>query len=440
MLIQFTVGNYRSIREEVTLNMTAVKHIKEFADENMFIAGRYSLLKSAVLYGANASGKSNVFNALGFFKWFTINSFKETQLDDEIDVTPFKLHTDYQDKPSSFEGSFLIDGIKYRYGYEVDRKRVRTEWLLKADKTKEQPLFVRDQDEIEVYKGFVEGEHLEGKTRDNALFLSVVSQFNGKISGDIIKWFKGFNIISGLTDRNYEGFTADLINDNNKSAKEFLVRQIKDADLGISNIEVDKTEISKGNMPDNLPEEVGTMILEELKDRKGVMYSITTLHDIYSAEGNTTDTARFNFESEESEGTKKYFRLTGPILDTLVRGQVLVIDELDARLHPLLTQQIVQLFNSSETNPNNAQLIFATHDTNLLSACTFRRDQIWFVEKDRTGGSDLYSLAEYKLPKGKVRKDASFEQDYIKGRYGAIPFLGDFKALSTLTHGQKEED
>ena len=330
--------------------------------------------------------------------------------------------------------------LSIRYGYEVDRKRVRTEWLLKADKIKEQPLFVRDQDEIEVYKGFVEGEHLEGKTRNNALFLSVVSQFNGKISGDIVKWLKGFNVISGLTDRNYEGFTADLINDNNKSAKEFLIRQIKDADLGISNIEVDKIEISKGNMPDNLPEEVGTMVLEELKDRKGVMYSITTLHDIYSAEGKVTDTARFNFENEESEGTKKYFRLTGPILDTLIYGQVLVIDELNARLHPLLTQQIVQLFNSSETNPNNAQLIFATHDTNLLSACTFRRDQIWFVEKDHTGGSDLYSLAEYKLLRGKVRKDASFEQDYIKGRYGAIPFLGDFKALSALTHGQEKEN
>ena len=135
------------------------------------------------------------------------------------------------------------------------------------------------------------------------------------------------------------------------------------------------------------------------------------------------------FESQESEGSKKYFRLSGPIIDTLKGGKILVIDELDARLHPILTIEIVRLFNSKRSNPNNAQLIFATHDTNLLNAKVFRRDQIWFAEKDNEEATDIYSLVEYKLPRGKVRNDASFEKDYIQGRYGAVPFPGDFQSI-----------
>ena len=432
MLIQFTVGNYRSIREEVTLNMTAVKHIKEFVDENVFTAGRYSLLKSAVLYGANASGKSNIFDALAFFRWFTVNSSKETQLDDEINVVPFKLHADYADKPSSFEVSLLIEDVKYRYGYEVTREKVYAEWLLQSVKTKERVLFMRDSEGIEIHKEFAEGERLEEKTRDNALFLSVVSQFNGKIAGDIIKWFRNFNIISGLADHSYESFTAKLLKRN--KLKDLIIGSLKEADLGIAGIEVDEFEITEDMISDDLPKETAQRLKANLVGKTD--YRIHLLRE----EANSKEVIRLDFNTEESEGTKKFFRLLGPVYDTLALGRLLIIDELDARLHPLLTQLIVQLFNNKDINFKNAQLIFATHDTNLLSACTFRRDQIWFVEKDRAGGSDLYSLAEYKLPKGKVRKDASFEQDYIKGRYGAIPFLGDFKILPALTHGQKEED
>lgn len=429
MLIQFTVGNYRSIREEVTLNMTAVKHIKEYADDNVFTAGKYELLKSAVLYGANASGKSNILAAIGFFRRFVINSSRETQLNDEIEVTPFKLNADYESRPSSFEVSMLIEGVKYRYGCELDRKRVQTEWLLQATKVKETPLFVRDQSGIEIYKGFGEGERLEEKTRDNALFLSVVSQFNGKISGDIVRWFSNFNTISGLADYHYERFTAGLLRDDSK-IMDAIITSLQQADLGIAGVEIDEYEITDDMISSALPPEVAKRAREELVGKTD--YNIHILHE--HTDGKVAiNSKKFDF-SEESEGTKKFFRLLGPIFDTLALGRLLIIDELDARLHPLLTQHVVQLFNNKDINARNAQLIFATHDTNLLSACTFRRDQIWFVEKDRTGGSNLYSLAEYK-----VRKDASFEKDYIKGRYGAIPFLGDFNELATLTHGPEAE-
>ena len=159
------------------------------------------------------------------------------------------------------------------------------------------------------------------------------------------------------------------------------------------------------------------------------MSDISTIHNFYNDEGVSIGITKFNFYTQESEGSKKYFRLSGPIINTLIEGKILVIDELDARLHPILTAEIVRMFNSKATNTNNAQLIIATHDTNLLSAKTFRRDQIWFTEKDNAEATDLYSLVEYKLPRGKVRNDASFAKDYIRGRYGAIPFPGNFNSI-----------
>lgn len=425
MLIQFTVSNFLSVKESATLNMLAVKPIKEFEDENVFDVDRYSLLKSSVIYGANASGKSNILKAMGFFKWFAVNSAKETQVDENIDVTPFKLSTETESLPSSFEASFLVDGIKYRYGFDVDDESVKTEWLLFSTKIKEYPLFIRDGQMIEVFKEFKEGKGIEDKTRKNALFLSVVAQFNGEKSKSIIRWFNEFNMISGLADRHFEGFTASLLED--ERYKKLIMNLMSDADLGFKDINVLDVEITSESLPNNMPDELKSILLKETKGKRG--YDIETFHEKFDVEGNVESLVRFDFDDEESEGTKKYFRLAGPILDTLEDGGVIIIDELDARLHPSLTKSIVQLFNTPKVNRKNAQLIFATHDTNLLNACMFRRDQIWFTEKRRDASTDLYSLAEYKLERGKVRKDASFEKDYIKGRYGAIPYVGDFENL-----------
>ncbi len=425
MLLQFTLGNYKSIKDPTTLNMIAVNPIKEFSSENIINVDRYSFLKSAVIYGANASGKSNLLDGLNFIRWFVINSSKESQIDDEIEVEPFLLNKAVSKEPSSFELSFLINNAKYRYGVELNNEQVISEYLLKSTKIKENPLFIRDADGIEVFKEFKEGKGLEDKTRNNALFLSVVSQFNGQISGEIIKWFKSYNVISGLRDHRYEGFTASLFKD--EKLKKQIVDLITQADLGISEIEVNDFLISKDTLPDDMPDELKKTILKENEGSVG--YNIDTFHKVYDDNDQESGIAKFDFDDQESEGTKKFFRLAGPILDTLQKGKILVIDELDARLHPLLTRQIVRLFNSQKFNSKGAQLIFATHDTNLLSACTFRRDQIWFAEKDHFGSTEVYSLADYILPKGKVRKDASFEKDYMQGKYGAIPFLGNFNKL-----------
>ena len=234
--------------------------------------------------------------------------------------------------------------------------------------------------------------------------------------------FINFNIISGLEDRVFQNFSDNMFLRNSED-KASLMDLVRKADLGIRDINIKRQKITEETLPSEMPEDLKKV----LRDREGSI--ISTIHNVYDEQKNNVSNIVFDFESQESEGSKKYFRLSGPIIDTLKEGKILVIDELDARLHPILTIEIVKLFNSKRSNPYNAQLIFATHDTNILSANVFRRDQIWFAEKDNEESTDLYSLVEYKLPKGKVRNDASFEKDYIQGRYGAVPFPGDFQSI-----------
>jgi hypothetical protein len=436
MLIEFSVGNYRSFKETVTFSMVASKVTakdKKLDDNNVFnIDNELSLLKSAAIYGANASGKSNLAVALCFMQWFVLNSSKETQVAEVIDVEAFRLSTETVGEPSFFEIVFLLDGKRYRYGFEVDTQQVVSEWLFYVPKTRETKLFVRELDRFELSKRFKEGQGITDKTRNNALFLSVVAQFNGEIAKKILLWFsRTLNVISGLDDKTYRSYTVGYFDNKQYSAD--IIQFINKLDLGIDNIQIEKTPITEVSL---------TKVLGELSRRKSLLRSpeitletelpsqetsitaVKTVHRKYDTEGKQISLEVFDLDKQESEGTKKLFAFAGPILDTLRNGKVLVIDELDARLHPLITKAIIALFNSNETNPQNAQLIFMTHDTNLLNNKIFRRDQIWFTEKNKQGATDLYSLVEYK-----VRNDASFESDYIRGRYGAIPFIGDFRRL-----------
>jgi AAA15 family ATPase/GTPase len=423
MLINFTCGNFLSFKEEKTLSMLTATPVKEFQDENVFEADRYKLLKSAVIYGANASGKSNLLKAMMKMRKLVINSAKNSQKGEPLRIKTFQLSESSLKTPSKFEITFLVENKKYRYGFEADNKKVKSEWLFFSTKIKEEPLFLRKGEAIQVFNKFKDGRGLEERTRENALFLSVCAQFNVEIAGDILEWFADFNIISGLQDKHFQRFSEDMfLNDSN--AKMMITDFVKKADLGIQDINIKRLKVTDDILPSSMPSEIKQSLLKE------ELSNISTLHNMYDDEGNVSGKTHFDFDSQESEGSKKYFRLSGPILDTLKKGKILVIDELDARLHPILTAEIVRLFNSKETNPNNAQLIIATHDTNLLSAKIFRRDQIWFTEKDYTEATDLYSLVEYKLAgRGKVRNDASFEKDYFQGRYGAIPFPGDFKSI-----------
>ncbi|MDB9524761.1 ATP-binding protein [Oscillatoria sp. CS-180] len=423
MLIEFSVGNYRSFKERVTFSMVAANLVskdKSIDVNNTFdVDEELKLLRTAAIYGANASGKSNLARALSFMKWFMVNSSKETQSTDEISVEPFRLSTATEGKPSYFELAFLMDGQRYRYGFEVTQERVISEWLFYVPNIRETNLFERQIDAIKSSKVY-NADGLQKRTRSNALFLSVSAQFNVKLAEKILEWLTDkLNIISGLHDEAYLSYTVKCFVDNKNKLD--IVQLIKNLDLGISEIQVEQEDVTIDSLPGEMPDELKKIIV---KAGGGKATSIGISHQKFDADGNHKSIEEFDLASHESEGTKKAFALAGPIITALKEGEILIIDEFDARLHPLLSLAIVKLFNSREINPNNAQLIFMTHDTNLLSNKIFRRDQIWFAEKNRYSATDLYSLAEYK-----IRNDASFESDYIKGRYGAIPYIGNLNHL-----------
>lgn len=426
MLIEFSVGNFRSFKSPVTLSMVAAKinaKDKQIDVNNTIpVDEDLTLLSSAVIYGANASGKSNLISAINFMRRFVMNSSRESQTSEKIHTDLFRLCKGCETKPSFFQIVFILEGKKYRYGFEVNKEKVVSEWLFITLTRKETKIFVRDEEGIHISRNFKEGKGLELKTRSNALFLSVVAQFNGQISMQVLSWFGEIGIIFGLNDRGYKGFTLKCFEDDH--LRNQIINLVKRLDLGILDINSEKMKDDEAKifLPPDLPDDVRENVLKEFEADR---VKIKTLHNKFDEEGKLISAETFNLATNESEGTQKLFFLTGPLLVTMAKGRVLFIDELEARLHPLITASIIALFNSKETNPHNAQIIFTTHDTNLLSNKIFRRDQIWFTEKDHQGATHLYSLVEIK-----VRNDASFENDYIEGKYGAIPFIGDLQRIN----------
>jgi AAA15 family ATPase/GTPase len=417
MLIEFSVGNYRSFKERVTFSMVAANLVSQ--DKNLDINNVFavdeelSLVKSAAIYGANASGKSNLAKALQFMQWFMVNSSKETQSTEAIGVEKFKLSTETDNQPSFFEIVFLLDGQQHRYGFTANREKVVSEWLFYVPKTRETQLFSRQDRNFDIAKVY-KADGIAAKTRTNALFLSVSAQFNVEKSESILDWLTyQVNLISGLDDENLSTTVSCLIDKQHHSE---IIELIQKLDLGIAGIEVE--QIHARDVLKDVSDPQQKRLLRMLSKNNIALNTISTTHRKFDSQGQQISLEEFDIDDEESDGTKKIFALSSLLIETLKNAKILIIDEFDARLHPLMSRSIVELFNSNDTNPHNAQLIFMTHDTNLLSNKIFRRDQIWFTEKDRYGATSLYSLAEYK-----VRNDASFESDYIKGKYGAIPYI-----------------
>lgn len=419
MLVQFIVGNFLSFNKKRTLSLKA-RGISELKT-NISTFKSEKLLRSAVVYGANSSGKSNLIKALERMRDVVLTSVKLND-SDELDYSPFLLSNETENHPTFFEIVFWHDSIRYRYGFEYTLELIVNEWLF-AGKTEknEKPLFIRTIDGIGVSDKFKEGKGNESKTNDNRLFISLVAQLGGDVSKRIVDFFNDYNVLSGLEHNDYTGFTMRMLHKNldgcNESLK--LYQKLK---LGFKEINAVESDFNPAEIPDYISPKMKTKLIKELGGKKAI--SLKTIHNKFDKKGNIIDFVVFDKLGNESEGTNKIIDLSGPIFDTLNFGKTLIIDELDAKLHPLITIRIVELFNDPESNPNNAQLIFTTHDTNLLSEDLFRRDQIWFSEKDDLEQTDLYSLLDINLPDGtKVRNDSNLEKNYIRGRYGAIPFI-----------------
>ncbi len=426
MLIEFSIANYRSIKEMQTISFRAAKMKSKFSDvdeNNTFQANaKFQLLKSIAVYGANASGKSNLIRALSGMLNFVYSSVKdESALNRFFENEQFALDPKSSSDPSFFQIIFLLEGIPYRYGFEVSGKKIHSEWLFYTPKTEEVELFTRSNLEVKVDpRHFKEGSDKKNTNlySTSSLFFSVVSSFNGEKSKKIESYFKTITIISGLNDGIWGRKTISFLEDSSYQVK--ILKLLEFADTGINDIR--KIELNPENIPaDGIPNAVSEKLRRIVGDGIKIQSALTSR--TFKDENGNTVSREFLLDQHESEGTKKLIAYSVPLIDSMKNPVILIIDEFDARFHPLITRKILQLFHSKELNIHNSQILIATHDVTLLKADILRRDQIYFAEKDQSHSTRYYSLSDFKG----IRNDASFDKDYINGRYGAIPFLGNFE-------------
>ena len=394
MLIQFSVENYLSIKDKVVLSLLSSRDNEH--PEHLIADGNKNYLKSAVIYGANASGKSNVLNAFWFMVNYVLTSHNQ-QLHKTIARSPFKFDPETPARPSSFEVIFTTEGVRYAYGFSVTDKAVIEEYLYYYPNGRQALIFERkDTKDFRFTVDVDEQNTLKDRTSANKLYLSVASNWSYSKVIPVLEWFASCQIITKNSVADAYGLEAEQLKDDDY--RHVIASMLRVADFGIQSLQMRDAESAPSQ-------------------RNDIFTNIEAIHTVQDTEGNTSSYP-LNM-AEESDGTNSYFKLIGVVKKVLDEGTLLVADEMDAHLHPLLTKHLVSLFNSVEFNPNGAQLIFTSHNTNLLDLDVLRRDQIWFTEKDeQTAATDLFSLYDFS-----IRKDAKVEKGYLIGRYGAIPFI-----------------
>lgn len=421
MLIQFIVENFLSIRDKVYLSLEPSKDSEH--PENLITKGEYNAVTSAVIYGANASGKTSLFKAITIALIMLRNS-NNIQVTDRLPVIPFKFDSESKNKPTSFEFTFIAsDDKKYIYGFSATAEKIVEEYLYCYNSAK--PTLIFDLKEGEkpkynrAYKGKLETAYQ--MNTPNKLFLATATTWNAECTKIPFEWlaesidtFTEVMDLSGVAVEKYR-------TDENRQYIDFTKNLLKQADINISSIEVDAKEVIGGA---TLPIQImvqGKMIPPNEGKRYEV--EITTGHTIVDEDGNSIEYPLTL--QEESLGTQLLF-FYGPLLkDAFEKGKTLILDEIDKSMHPSLVKFIMNLFRDPDINKAGAQLIVTTHETGILTLDMFRRDQIYFTEKDsKTGVTDLYSLDEFS-----VRKTENIEKGYLMGRYGAIPFLQNEEVL-----------
>ncbi len=402
MLIRFSFKNFKSFKNENCLNMEATS-LKEH-EYNVAKINNNEYLKVSAIYGANASGKTNVLQAFGYMQnriLKTDDSRKNTPI--EENVFTYMINDD----PISLEVEILTkNGKIYKYGFEVLKNIIISEWLFEKRVNKFYTIFERENNLVTLKNNNKVTEYANIDSR--ALFLNIFSKIdsNNEDFNNVVTWFINANYLdlgNPLFENNINNRISLKILSDEKYKNE-LIRFIKTFESDIEGIKI---------TPDSL---------ETVKNNNGIV----KIELIHKGENGIIKALPLELESN---GTRKMFHLFDFFMDALKYGMVLFIDELDAKLHPLLTRYIINLFHKEETNIGNGQLIYSTHDTVNLNKDTFRRDEIWFSEKDKDGISKIYSLSDYKINDTKVRNDATYNKDYLSGKYGAIPVLEDFNIL-----------
>jgi hypothetical protein len=418
MLIEFKAENFRSISREITFSLLASsgRVLEENLIEPDALKKNDRLVKSAVIYGANASGKSNVLLAMLNLQNLVMTSVKN-QDGDLLPFEPFKLTPECMSKPSRFSVFFIKNNVRYRYAVSYDRTKIIDEELYYYPNNREALIFERrNTNEFKFTIDKRVQNDISKRTLSNVLYLSNSAQQNYDKTLEAFKWFReDLRIIGARTLSEQGEYTIRMLNQDDDSKKAIL-RSLERADLGLKDIIASIEDID----PSELPVEITNHLPRGFEKASGKLQKIdiNTFHLAKDKDGKEHSIS-FDFNTEESDGTRRFFTLIGPWLNALNKGQVLFVDELELKLHPMLSEHLVKLFHDKSYNKNNAQLIITTHNTNLLNDELFRRDQIWFTEKDTdAGNTDLYSLLEFQ-----VRKDQNILKGYLMGRYGALPFI-----------------
>ncbi len=404
MLIEFKIKNFASYKDENVLNLTKIKSFRELEKANTFktIKG-FDLLKTTAIYGSNAGGKSNFIEAMGCMSQVVHNSFAESLKKDEERGRSdyyFKLSSTTEIQPTLFEVSFIKNDFIYRYGFEIKRFEIISEWLYKKNET-ETLLFHRFGQEFKINsKGFPEGNRYKKDVNANVLFLSHLAQNNAKEASSVFEWYTRLNIISGLEDTYHKNATKFLLTENT----EFKIW----LNLAVRFLEISSVDVTEEK-------------------------NLITYHNKFDENNVIVSSVAFNLETDESAGTKKLIYLLGAIYDTLLNGKVLFIDELDAKLHPNLSKKLLEFFH--KFNFNNAQFVFTAHDALLLDKDIFRRDQIWFVNRNKFGISELYPMSEFDA--SVVRNTSDFKKKYLDQVFGAAESIDITKELISLLHGKR---
>ena len=402
MILEFSVKNFLSFKEKVTFSMIANSN-KELNDNYVEIGGN-KVLKSAAIYGANASGKSNLFKILTLVV-LMLRSSNSVDINAKLPLIPFKLDKGSVNKPSEFEIKFILDETRYVYGFIADKDKIYDEYLYYYPNGRETKIF--DRTNINEYSYTQKDEkilrEIETKNAQNKFFLATATNWN------FDKTKAAYNFLTnGIgTCNNLEilkNMAYKMYETNPDYLKDFAIDFLQKADFNIEDYQISQIDVP-GEFLTAIPE----FITKTLPD-KPKAYQVLFKHK---------NSDNYLSIDEESLGTQMIFAFIPFLADSLKNKKVLIIDELDKSLHPFLVQYIVEIFNDAEINKNGSQLIFNTHDTNLLDLNILRRDQIWFTEKNcETGESDLYSLSDFS-----VRKQENVEKGYMLGRYGAVPFI-----------------
>lgn len=416
MLVEFRVKNFRSIREEQCLSLVADKDSTYSESHVLKIESKTNpnLLKSAVIYGPNASGKSNLINALAFMQTVVASSATQMREGQQFNCPTFKLDAKSKEEPSEFEITFIDQDTRYQYGFSLTPERVVAEWLLVYKTAKPQMWFNRHFDTKSEKDEYEFGSHLTGQralwqesTRANALFLSKAVDQNSERLRPIFLWIIENLIIFQAGTQPI--FNFSISHAQTEEAKIELLRFLNAADLSIANLSFENKKMKH--------------VALNIEDSKSLVQTFTEVETLMPLFLHKAEDGSNTFElSDESTGTQRLFAFAGPILDVLKNGRVLIVDELDNSLHTLMVNFLVEQFHSIKNNAKGAQLIFTTHDTSLLDNELFRRDQIWLVKKDKAQATIIYPLTDFS-----PRKKEALGRGYLMGRYGALPFLTDFK-------------